>query len=453
VKTMLNRETEFLKEAEDFENQSKRAIREGNYGLAIQALMKAKDNYTKIGLTGQVSIIIKEIVRLKNLARDGDISLTLSKEKKKVLEERSQFKISFDKIKESKSEDTSISEANGYQILENARALAVEDKYEEAMKCYNEAYSLFKHLDYDYECKQILLQINDIRDYQRWAQLRKSKGIQLNVRDIVALASADKRRQKIQKGLGVKKAPIEIAGTRPKKPSESTKTSHKLFEQMKTSDQRDDQLKKQTYLNVMEQQEQRKSKMQEKEEKIQLLREKKRQEDELISKGQKILEMGNQKLKQKDYDEAKDFYNQAIELFTKIGWYDQITILRKELHNIDLYKKEEELKLKKSSYGKVKEEQDFQKRVSDVLNEKQKLQAKQQERQRALPPEIKSKLEKVGLIRAKADKEESMSNFSRVLARYEYILSLYNSIPKDVIDLSEQILRVEQKILDLKAKL
>ena len=192
---MLNRDTELLKEAEELENQSKIAVRDKNYSLAIQTLMKAKDNYTKVGLTGQVSIIIKEIVRLKNLVRDGDISLTLSKKRNSIPEERSQFKISFDKIKETKSENTSITEANGNQILESARILALEDKYDEAMKRYNEAYSLFKHLNYDYECKQILLQINDIRDYQRWAQLRKSKGVQLNLRDIVALASAERRRQ------------------------------------------------------------------------------------------------------------------------------------------------------------------------------------------------------------------------------------------------------------------
>lgn len=450
---MLNRDTDLMKEAEELENQSKIAIRNRNYGLAIQALMKAKDNYTKIGLTGQVSIIIKEIVRLKNLAREGDISLTMSKEKKSIPEERSQFKINLDKLKETNSEDTSISEANGYQILENARTLALEDKYDEAMKLYNQAYTLFKHLNYDYECKQILLQINDIRDYQKWAQLRKSKGIQLNLRDIVALASAEKRRQKIQQGLGVKKAPIEIAGTKPKKTSEPVKTTHKLFEQMKVSEQREEQLKKQTSSNAIEHHEQRKIKMQEKQEKIQLLRERKKHEDELISKGQEILEMGNIKLKQKDYDEAKNLYNQAIGLFTQLGWHDQITILRKELQNIDLYKKEEELKLKKASYSKIKEEQDFQKRVSNVLNEKQKFQAKQHERQRAVSPEIKIKLEKVELVRAKADKEESMNKFSRVLARYEHILSLYDSIPKDAIDLSEEISVVELKILDLKAKL
>ncbi len=450
---MLNRDTVLLKEAEELEKQSKIAIKDKNYGLAIQALMKAKDTYTKIGLTGQVSIIIKEIVRLKNLAREGDVSLTSSKENKNVPEERSQFKISLDKIKETKSEDTSISEANGNQILENARTLTLEDKYEEAMKLYNEAYSLFKHLNYEYECKQILWQLNEIRDYQRWAQLRKSKGIKLNLKDIVALASAERRRQKIQKGLGVRKAPIEIAGTKPKKSKELVKPPRKLFEQMKVNEQRDQILKKQTSSITIEQQEQRKLKSKEHRDKIQMLRVKKKQEDELINKGQEILEKGNQKLKQKDYDAAKFLYTQAIELFTQLGWYDQITILKKELNNIDLYKKEEELKLKKTSYSKIKEEQDFQERVSKVLNEKQKHQAKQQERQRAVSPEIKSKLEKVELVRAKADKEESMNKFSRVLARYQYILSLYNSIPKDTIDLSEQISEVEQKILDLKAKL
>ncbi|NVM44734.1 MAG: hypothetical protein HWN79_07440 [Candidatus Lokiarchaeota archaeon] len=450
---MQNQDRDLLKEAEELENQSKIAIRSNNYGFAIQALMKAKENYAKIGLTGQVSIVIKEIVRLKNLAQDKNVSVTSPREKKFIREEGSQFKISQDKFKETKSEDTSISEANGYQILENARTVALEDKYDEAIKLYNEAYSLFKHLNYDYECKQILLQINDIRDYQRSAQLRKSKGIQLNLKDIVSLASAEKRRQKIQKGLGVKKAPSEIAGAKPRKPSEPSKTPHKLFEQMKMSEQKEEQLKKQTYSNVTEQQEQRKIKMKEKQEKIQMLRDKKIQDDELISKGQELLELGNQKLKQKEFSEAKSLYNQAIGLFTQIGWYDQIAILKNEIRNIELYKREEELKLKKASYSKIKEEQDFQKRVSDVLNEKQKHQAKQQEIQRALPPEIKSKLEKVELVRTKADKEESMNNFSRVLSRYQYILSLYNSIPKDIIDLTEEIRLIEQKIIDVKAKL
>lgn len=450
---MLNQDKDLLKEAEELESQSKFAIRAKNYGLAIQVLMKAKANYEKIGLTGQVSVVIKEIVKLKNLAQKEGISLTTTQESKMIQPEQPQFKSSFNKLKETKSEDTSISEANGYLILDKARTLAEEDKYEEAMKLYNEAYSIFKHLEYEYECKQILWQQNEIRDYQRWAQLRKSKGTPLNLRDIVALASAEKRRLKIQKGLGIKKAPIENTGAQSTKPRQPSKPSHKLFERMKVNGKKEEILKKQTSSMAIEQQQQRKTKIEERERKIQELRERKKREDELINKGQELLELGNQKLKQKEYDEAKNAYNQAIGLFTEIGWYDQITILKNEIRNIELYKREEELKLKKASYSRIKEEQDFQKRVSDVLNEKQISQTKQQERQRALPPEIKSKLEKVELVRTKADKEESMNNFPRVLSRYQYILSLYNSIPEDIIDLTEEIRLIEQKIVDLKAKL
>jgi len=49
---MLNRDTDLLKEAEELEKKSKNAIRDKKYGYAIQSLMRAKDNYTKLGLTG-----------------------------------------------------------------------------------------------------------------------------------------------------------------------------------------------------------------------------------------------------------------------------------------------------------------------------------------------------------------------------------------------------------------
>jgi hypothetical protein len=346
-----------------------------------------------------------------------------------------------------------MSEANGYQILENARDLALEDKYEESMKLYNEAYSIFKHLNREYECNQILWQLNEIRDYQRWAELRKSKGVQLNLRDIVALASAEKRRQKILQNLGAKKAPMESNGTKKSKSSESTKPTHKIFEQMKVNEQREAELKKQMSSTALEQQELRKNKMKEKQNKLQLLQEKKRQEDELFNKGQEILEMGNQKIRLKDYDAAKELYSEAIELFTQLGWRDQITILQKELRNIDLYRKEDELKTEKATISKIKGEQDFQRRVSDALTEKQRIQVKQQQKQIAVSPEIKNKISKIELVRVKADKDESSKNYSRALARYEYILSLYNSIPKEEIDLSEQISLIEQKISQLKAKL
>ncbi len=96
---MLNRDTDLLKEAEELEKQSKNAIRDKKYGYAIQSLMRAKDNYTKLGLTGQVSITIKEIVRLKSLAKNEGLSLTIPRQMSNIHAKGSQFKTSIDKLK------------------------------------------------------------------------------------------------------------------------------------------------------------------------------------------------------------------------------------------------------------------------------------------------------------------------------------------------------------------
>lgn len=447
---MLNRETDLLKETEKLEIQAKIAERDKNYELAISVLMQAKDNYTKLGLTGQVSILIKDIVRLQHLRRDEKGSLQRYGEDSKT-----QFKSSLEKLGEMKSENTQISEANGNVILEKARNLALEDKYEDSLKLYNEAYSMFTHLEYGYECRQILWQINEIKDYQRWAKLRKSKGIQINLKDIVALASAERRRQRIQQGLGAKTQPVEIEEYKHTKKNNSITThpkGSKLLEQIKLTKKREEELKNSSLSDVKEQQNKLESKWREKQNKIHMLRAKKKQEDELIAKGQDLLEKGNQKLKQKEYDEAKVFYTQAIELFTQLGWHNQIGILEKELWNIDLHKKEEEKKGEIARLNKLKQEQEFQNRVSKVMSEKQRYKEKLQQQQTALSPDIRSKIEKIKLVQIKAEKEESSNNFLRALARYQYILELYQSIPKESIDLSNKVSEVEQKILDLKAK-
>ncbi len=453
---MASQNADLLKKAEKMIFQSKIALRNKNYTSAISSLLIAKDLYTKLGLTGEIGIVIKEIVRLKNLEKDENGSLTVSKDKFITPSERLPFKSSLNKEKVAQSEDSQISEIKGNEILELARDLALEDKFDESVKLYNQAYKIFNQLSYNYECKQILWQINEIKEYQRWGQFRKSKGIQVPLKDIVALASAEKRRQRIQKGLGVVRKPIKLAGSKLEKqkdPVITQRKKYKLFEQMKKSEEIEKELSNKSISMVQEQHDQSNQKWKEQQNKLKLLREKKMQVETLTVKAQDLLNEGNQSLQQKDYDEAKSLYKQAIELFTQLGWRDQITILRNELLNIDRYKKEEELKLERATLKKLEDEQEFQKKVLSVLSEKQKYKAKLQQRQLALSPEIKNKLEKAELIRAKAEKEESMNKFSRVLARYQYILQLYESIPKDSIDLSIKISEIEQKILKLKAKL
>ena len=452
---MSNREANLLKEAEEMEIQSKIAERDKNYQLAIKVLTQAKDNYTKLGLTGQVSIMIKEMLRLRHLERDNKSSAQRSGGYYGKVESKTQYKSSMEKLEEKKSETTQISEENGNVILDNARNLALEDKYEDSIKLYNEAYSIFKHLEHEYECKQILWQINEIKDYQRWEKLRKSKGVQINLKDIVALASSERRRKRIQQGLGAKTQPVEIEEYKQNQRNKSTITpskSYKLIEQMKLTEKRNEELRNTSQLTVKDQEKKVEGKWKEKQNKIHLLREKKKQDDELIANGQELLEKGNQKLKQKEYSEAKAYYTQAIELFTQLGWHNQISILNKELRNIDIYKNEEEAKNESARLNRLKQEQEFQNRVSVVMNEKQRFNKKLQQQQTVLSPDVKSKIEKIKLVQEKAEKEESSTNFSRALARYQYILDLYESIPKESIDLSNKISEIEQKILDLNSK-
>ena len=221
---------------------------------------------------------------------------------------------------------------------------------------------------------------------------------------------------------------------------------------MKLTEKKKLDLKSTSQSKVKEQGNNNESKWKEKQNKIQNLREKKKREDELIAKGQDLLEKGNLKLKRKEYDEAKIFYTQAIELFTQLGWHNQISILEKELNDIDLHKKEEEKKSENARLNKLKQEQEFQNRVSKVMSEKERYSKKLHQQKAVLSPEIRSKLEKIKLIQEKAEKEDSSGNFSRALARYQYNLELLQSIPKESIDLSNKVSEIEQKILDLKAK-
>ncbi|GAG79081.1 unnamed protein product, partial [marine sediment metagenome] len=45
-----------------------------------------------------------------------------------------------------------------------------------------------------------------------------------------------------------------------------------------------------------------------------------------------------------------------------------------------------------------------------------------------------------------------LGKYSRVIGRYEYILEIYNSIPKDKGDFSQPIYEIEKKIAMLQTK-
>ena len=154
-----------------------------------------------------------------------------------------------------------------------------------------------------------------------------------------------------------------------------------------------------------------------------------------------------------EFNKARDFYKEAIDIFKGLGWHDQVGILYNEIKNLEKYKTEY---LKKRTYESRKKQQTeeyLQKRTEALIQEKKQKEALKLASMQGLPPDIKNVIEKVKMLKEKAEKEEKASKFERVLNRYKYILELYNTLPSDKIDLTKEISEMEKKMAELEEKI
>ena len=154
-----------------------------------------------------------------------------------------------------------------------------------------------------------------------------------------------------------------------------------------------------------------------------------------------------------EFNEAKDFYKKAIEIFKTLGWYDQVDILYTEIKNLEKYKTDY---LKKRTYESRKQQQTeeyLQKRTDALIQEKNQKDALKLASMQGLPPGIKNILEKINMLKDKAEKEEKASKYERALNRYRYILELYDTIPSDKIDVTKDVSEIEETIIELKDKI
>ena len=458
---MQNIKDDLLKQAEELEKESKNEIKNKKYNAAISLLLNAKDIYARLGLTGQVGILLKEIVRLKNLEKEEPKPASLKKEElKPIVLKKEELKSTSPTIDITPPIDTKIImeingkdvlESKGTQLLEEARYLALNNELNESIKIYNEAYDIFKKINHTYECKQILWQINEIKEYQKWGKSRKAKGIQVPVKDIISLAAAEKRRLWIQNQLqkGNRAGSVQTDESKTKAKEKKETKSYKLFEQRIKKEKLEEERRTAELKLLKEQQEQRKQITGEREEKIRKLREQKQTEDTLRKIAEDFLDIAKKSVQRRVYDEAKLNYEKAIEIFTGLGWSSQVKVLKQELWNVDRYKKEHEEKVESYALSRQKSEEEFQKRVKTMKSDYIKYQDRVVEQMRDLPSEVKAKLEKIDLLKEKAAKEESLNKLGRVLERYKYILKLYLSIPKETIDLTDEVSNIKQKISQL----
>ena len=438
---MLKGNTQLIIRAETLEQQSREEIREKNYDAAVLLLEEAIQIYDKLGYTVQVENLRNRVASLKQLKeKTEDVQL--------ILEENTS----------DKSDDEIITlEKKGNGVLEIARKLALDNKFDEALNRYNEALQIFESINSDFECKQILWQINEIKEYQRVQNSPNVKNINLNVKDIVTLSFAEKRRRKLQSGTyNQQSGGLKVE----KKKSEALKDTNikpdaarsKLFNQMREKSKKEMEAEQQKVSYLHAQEELRQKQMQEKREKYRLIQEQKKHADELQSEAERLLDEGNRYIRDKKYTEAKSSYLKSIDLFRKLGWTQQVGILEEELRNINRYKMEESKKQQQIQAIKQKEQEQYQKRIEETKS----LQAQIKQEQSkivTLSPESRSILTKIKLLKGKIEKEEKLGKIKRVLERYRIIIELYKSIPKEEADFSAEISAIESKITELKEKM
>jgi len=170
--------------------------------------------------------------------------------------------------------------------------------------------------------------------------------------------------------------------------------------------------------------------------------------DELEKEAEKLEKQSKNEFGKKNFNSAISLLEQAKDIYSKLGFQGKISMIDQRIARLNNLVKFE----KKDSNVKTKGEEAFQKRVDDVVKEKQRYTEKKISEQNAIPPDIKKKLDRIDLLVEKAEKEENLGKYSRVIGRYEYILEIYNSIPRDIGDFSQRIYEIEQKIAMLQTK-
>ncbi|MFX0024067.1 MAG: hypothetical protein ACFE9S_17195 [Candidatus Hermodarchaeota archaeon] len=170
--------------------------------------------------------------------------------------------------------------------------------------------------------------------------------------------------------------------------------------------------------------------------------------DELEKEAESLESRSKDEFNNRNFVAAISLLEKAIEIYSKLGYHGKIGMINKrifQLRNLVKYEKQD-------TFVKTKSEEDFQKRAEKIIQEKTRYGDLKMAEQRTISPDIKQKLERIDLLLDKAEKEEKLGKYPRVLGRYEYLLELYKSIPKEIVNFSKEIYELEKKIVSIREK-
>ena len=164
-------------------------------------------------------------------------------------------------------------------------------------------------------------------------------------------------------------------------------------------------------------------------EKIKDLKRKKEIEQQNVDKANAILDKAQSHMKKKEFELAAKFYDESSEIFKEIGWKQQASMLKQEALHMQELQKEYLKKLEIIKLKKQKEQEMYDSRASKIIAEKEEKIRLEQEALNKLPPEIQRKIDLAKIFLQKTEKMESKGKIEKSLARYKYLLELYDEIP------------------------
>ncbi|MBD3342267.1 MAG: hypothetical protein GF353_24415 [Candidatus Lokiarchaeota archaeon] len=181
--------------------------------------------------------------------------------------------------------------------------------------------------------------------------------------------------------------------------------------------------------------------------------EKQKSVETLKNKADWFLEQGKIAIKYHKYKDARAHYKGAINIFKNLGWFEEVGVLYKEIKNIENYELEFLKKEKAEERRKKASEEQFQKRVEGILQEKTSSKLLELAQRHKIKPQDKRILNKIKLIKEKASKEIEIGKYSRAFARYNYILELLGTLSIEESVINQETHLINKKISELESKM
>ncbi|MEJ2249526.1 MAG: hypothetical protein P8Y70_11435 [Candidatus Lokiarchaeota archaeon] len=470
----INKINKLEKEGDNLLTYARKFEFNKEYSKAIKKYTEALNIYNQLGYSYQIDKIKKEINKIKVLNEQykkeiktpendsfnleklpNRTNILNSKDRSEMNQEKRLRKISLEEFEKKKAEIES-DKRKAEECLDKGNLAIRRAEFDIARKFYKKSIQYFKLLGWN---KQIIIlekELNNIDSYEEEHQERLRNISQNNISNKQNSNNSSYLINETQNLHSKLKKDVLTNGlndiNRNKVLLESEKRRNvlrqKTEENIRKSKERDESLKR-----IEERQKRLEKENSELKKKSVKTREMETKKKVLLMEAEKALDKAKNCVDNNQYEKAREFYRTAIKIFKDLKWFDQVDVLYKEIKNLEAYKREYLKNLKEEEKRKKQLEMDYEKRIQKLKSESEFKKRSNLRDKQSLPKDIKKELERARMLLKKAEKEYEVCKYDRVLSRYNIILKIYRSIPKDLINFENEINELNSKIQTIKSKI